>query len=228
MVPLWSISVEEQFYLIWPPILKAGGRQLALFAAIAFIIFAAIWLWLFSEKSWQLWFDTPIGFLFFGEGAILAIWLHGKPAGAGPNMPIRGVLAIAGFFSLAVAVRSGHLGIDGASISLERLYLGYAAAAAGCALLFVAVLGLAVVPRFLTYLGKISYGLYVFHLGMLTTSTWIVRHLAPRDGGLMRLVEVDLLALLLSIGAAALSYKYFEMPFLKIKERFAVVHSRPA
>ena len=53
------------------------------------------------------------------------------------------------------------------------------------------------------YLGKISYGLYVFHAAAL------------------RVVPSPLLALPLTIGIAALSYRYLESPFLRLKDRFA-------
>src|SRR5947209_5824978 len=46
LAPLWSISVEEQFYLLWPPIIKFGGKKLAAMASVAFALFAGVWLWL--------------------------------------------------------------------------------------------------------------------------------------------------------------------------------------
>jgi peptidoglycan/LPS O-acetylase OafA/YrhL len=41
------------------------------------------------------------------------------------------------------------------------------------------------------------------------------------------MLMIDCFALLLCIMAAHFSYRYFEMPFLRLKERFEVVHSRP-
>ncbi len=48
---LWSISIEEQFYFIWPPIIKFGGERLALIASILFVASAGVWLWVFSGKA---------------------------------------------------------------------------------------------------------------------------------------------------------------------------------
>ena len=59
------------------------------------------------------------------------------------------------------------------------------------------------------YLGKISFGLYVFHAAAL------------------RLVEFPPAALLLTVAMAALSYRFVETPFLRWKERLARVGSRP-
>lgn len=48
--PLWSISVEEQFYLVWPPIIKFGGKALALTASLVFVVSAYLWLGFFPRK----------------------------------------------------------------------------------------------------------------------------------------------------------------------------------
>jgi peptidoglycan/LPS O-acetylase OafA/YrhL len=93
--PLWSISIEEQFYLIWPPILKFGGKQFALTASILIVIVSCIWLWAFSEKGWLLWYDTPVEFLFFAVGAIVALVTRGKPL-CGVNTLTRYGFLIAG------------------------------------------------------------------------------------------------------------------------------------
>jgi peptidoglycan/LPS O-acetylase OafA/YrhL len=53
------------------------------------------------------------------------------------------------------------------------------------------------------YFGKISYGLYVFH------------------GAAIRIAPSHALALPLTIAMAALSYRYLESPFLRLKGRFA-------
>ena len=72
----------------------------------------------------------------------------------------------------------------------------------------------------LAHLGKISFGLYVFHVAAIrvTEQFW---------GGELMGVSLNAAALLLTILAATLSYRFIEGPFLRLKERFAVVSSRP-
>lgn len=223
---LWSISVEEQFYLLWPPVIKLGGQKLALAAATFFVASAGVWLWAFHGKGWKLWYDTPVEFLFFAAGAIIAIGTRGRPAAL--HGAVRGIFVIAGPFLLLVAAAIGGVGTDGlAGTARAGLYIGYVAAAAGCTLTFLAMLGMTNIPRGLIYLGKISYGLYVFHVAMLELAMRIASRYALAPDSTARMVVVDGLALILSVCAAHISYRYFEAPFLRLKERFSVVQSRP-
>jgi peptidoglycan/LPS O-acetylase OafA/YrhL len=94
---------------------------------------------------------------------MMALWVHGRvPTLA---LSIRGLLVVFGIalFTVAAAVCRIH---DMAAISGGRVMAGYLLTCIGCLLVFFAFLGAAVPPwgRVLVYLGKISYGLYVFHL----------------------------------------------------------------
>ena len=73
------------------------------------------------------------------------------------------------------------------------------------------------------YLGKISFGLYVFHLAVQDT----VLVLFPVKQQSWQLVRV-LADLLMTMLLATLSYEWLEKPFLRLKTRFARVQSRPA
>jgi peptidoglycan/LPS O-acetylase OafA/YrhL len=97
--------------------------------------------------------------------------------------------------------------------------LVYPLVAVGCGMVLVAALepskpGIMANPQ-VAHLGKISYGLYVYHPLCL----WIAGALVS-SGGLP-------LALLLTIVMAQTSYVALEAPFLKLKQRFEFVSSRP-
>ena len=67
----------------------------------------------------------------------------------------------------------------------------------------------------LVYLGRISYGLYVFHLAairIIPPVWWPWRSIA---------------AFLLTLLAVAISYRFLEEPFLRLKDRFTYVLSGP-
>jgi peptidoglycan/LPS O-acetylase OafA/YrhL len=86
------------------------------------------------------------------------------------------------------------------------------------------------VPGALVYLGKITYGLYVFHPWCLELGRYVIASFhsgVQVSDGAMVLLEKDGLGLAFTILAATLSYQLFEVPFLKLKDRFAFIHSRP-
>jgi len=69
----------------------------------------------------------------------------------------------------------------------------------------------------LVYLGRISYGLYVFHLMVIAL---VLFH--------FKLWPVPLtLSFGLTLGLAALSYALLERPFLRLKARFTYIRSAP-
>jgi peptidoglycan/LPS O-acetylase OafA/YrhL len=71
-------------------------------------------------------------------------------------------------------------------------------------------------------LGKISYGLYVLHL---TAVLIMVSLLHPVWG--WQLLATKALAFLMTVALALASYRWIESPFLRLKDRFATVLSRP-
>jgi len=74
----------------------------------------------------------------------------------------------------------------------------------------------------LLYLGKISYGLYVLHEFSHLSA---IRLLHASTPGMV--VAQSIVGLALTIVLAAASYRWLESPFLRLKERFAHVQSRP-
>ena len=88
----------------------------------------------------------------------------------------------------------------------------------------LAALGISTRPHgALLYLGKISYGLYVYHaLGNVLSGKVIPVHTA-----FVQLALRPTMALGITIMLAAASYTVLEKPFLKLKERFAHIDSRP-
>jgi peptidoglycan/LPS O-acetylase OafA/YrhL len=76
--------------------------------------------------------------------------------------------------------------------------------------------------RPLIYLGKISYGLYVIH----ELAHLLAKEILPAASPL-RVVGQSAISLAITIALAAASYRWLETPFLRLKEKFAHVQSRP-
>jgi peptidoglycan/LPS O-acetylase OafA/YrhL len=123
-----------------------------------------------------------------------------------------------------------EIGIAGRPIGSGPLMASYALVAFGYCCLLLAFLGLdkRMLPAWAVYLGRISYGLYVFHLLVLDGLKDIfirLLHIPQLSGTMMLLRAVAGLGL--TIVLASVSYRYLESPFLRIKKRHGVIESRP-
>ena len=221
---LWSISVEEQFYLFWPSVQKWLGKRALLLIGLATLptsFFTIYWLASTSHSDTQIWVNTLVQAQYFGIGGVIAILLrHNEPRF---SIAARTLLLTAGLIFWYMPHRVFH------GLPTPQQAIGqYACITVGTVFIFFSFLGFAQLrhARALIYLGKISYGLYVFHLLAIRIA---VRGEAP----LQRFLPSPLVQLALAIVAFAisllmahLSYRYFESPFLRLKRRFEVVHSR--
>jgi peptidoglycan/LPS O-acetylase OafA/YrhL len=82
----------------------------------------------------------------------------------------------------------------------------------------------------LVYLGKISYGLYVYHLLGFFLGFQLLERQPLLQSGLLhsRYVAFCLTSLSITIAISSASYLLIEKPFLRLKKRFEVIASRPA
>jgi peptidoglycan/LPS O-acetylase OafA/YrhL len=92
--PLWSISVEEQFYVLWPFLAKFGGIRALVGASIVLLPVAAISLLVLTlhgaSREGQVWMNSFVQFLFFALGALLASVLKRRT----PQLPSLGRVAL--------------------------------------------------------------------------------------------------------------------------------------
>jgi peptidoglycan/LPS O-acetylase OafA/YrhL len=165
-----------------------------------------------------------VQFQFFAAGCMLALGLRTR-------VPKLGV-----FWRLACVVVGVALWMAATHVTLHvdvhpggsRLCAMYGMILTGTVLIFLGFLGLSasLVPKGLRYLGQISYGLYVFHEFVGDSVSSAAKHW-PRIG-LKGSPYSGILELALTIALAALSYQFLERPFLRLKERYTFIKSRPA
>jgi peptidoglycan/LPS O-acetylase OafA/YrhL len=169
----------------------------------------------------EIWCNTLVQLDPIAAGILIAVLLHG----AVPQLSklARAAMIIAGVACLATA--ANYFGIKNDPLTIARIVLGYPMVAIGGVLLLLAVLREGAKPaKPLVYLGRISYGLYVFHVLGLLISDYIV---PSQTASLARYALRVFVAFALTVTMAAISYRWLETPFLKLKQRFTYVLSRP-
>jgi len=236
---LWSISVEEQFYLIWPLLACYCGVRSLFKASLVIIPISLLTIFVVSaDKAYAYnttWLNSFAQFQFFAWGALLALTLRGKVSEVCHlTRCVSGGAGIAIWLLAAYATKIKRPGVQAPSM---QFCLGYLLVAFGCLLLLLAVLGVRrrLVPKWMVYLGKISFGLYVFHetafLLVDELQKHSVRSLPPvaawaAQNAAVALILNKVLAFGVTVLLAMLSYRFWESPFLRLKGRFTWVPSR--
>jgi peptidoglycan/LPS O-acetylase OafA/YrhL len=220
---LWSIAVEEQFYFCWPLILAACGRRWLPAVSLAMIgSSVVVRAWLLETRATQdtVWMHTFDRLEPLALGVLIA-WLWPRVSGMWRVPAWTGLASVGAAWALVALVIRYWAAAETLLISppiwTYTLVDGILAIVV-CTALVAAPVGLLGHP-ILVYLGRISFGLYVFHfpvihgvLNVVDTMSWPIR-LSASFG----------LTLLL----AAYSYRFLEQPFLRLKHRFTYVRSAP-
>jgi peptidoglycan/LPS O-acetylase OafA/YrhL len=222
MNPLWSVSFEEQFYLIWPALISRARRaRTALLASGLLLVVAEASRLVLLKYARQRHSEVEIFTNTFTRLDPLALGIATAVILRKKQIEMRGLWRLScAMLGAVVWLFAGHY----FRLTLAFMLIGYPAMALGSWLIFMSVFGLGVAPRWLRYLGKISYGLYVFHMLALYLAEKMIGGYARNWG---KFIIFWWLGLALTMGMAALSYRFYESPFLRLKERFAFVRSRP-
>jgi peptidoglycan/LPS O-acetylase OafA/YrhL len=203
---------------------KRAGTALMLALAVCMLALAnatRLYLGLHHTMETQAWCNTLVQLDPIAAGILIAVLLKGRTPAIGVRA--RASLVMAGIALLWAAANCFRIKAD--PLQLEDLLLGYPAMTAGASTLLIAVLCSRPMldKSLLVYLGRISYGLYVFHVLALMCSDYLMPSFRASAG---RLALHDLFALMLTVALAAASYRWLETPFLKLKQRFTHVLSR--
>jgi peptidoglycan/LPS O-acetylase OafA/YrhL len=231
--PLWSVSIEEQFYLVWPLLLLIVKPKRIVPLAVAALVGANVFRLLHHPPVFnQQWANTLYHVDSIAGGVIGAALNHANRLNLSTLM--RFVLLLIGVFMIPAYFfcHGFQAFFDGKDLAL------YPVSSLCCLLTVVSLYNLKALPwnsvfmKAWAYLGRISYGLYVFHMLAIT---WVVLQFYDRgyyDGGIMEMFSkvkpaMFASALGLTILLAWASYTFWETPFLKLKKKFTYILSSP-
>ncbi|CCB73051.1 MULTISPECIES: acyltransferase family protein [Streptomycetaceae] len=219
---LWSLSVEEQFYLLCPlllfavtTVLRRRRLQVALLLALAVLSFTAMAL-VFSPDTdtSRVYYgtDTHGGGLLLGAAAAFAVPLARAVAARSPGrITSADALGAAGFTVLAAAA----LLLDGTGAGVYRGGLAVATAAAVAVVVAAAVpgrIGRALSRPPLVWVGRRSYGIYLWHWPVIAVC-------AALDPGAPASPLWQPVALVAPVLLAAASYRLVEEPVIRLGVR---------
>ena len=215
---LWSLSVEEHFYLVWPAVTAATLglarrhplRWLTALAATGLVTSVALTLLLLDQGAYlRAENSTETRASGMIAGCLLALWFHSRPAAA-PTFDRRaGTVVAAGALAALAALSTdrwfgplGELPVELAAVSLI-----------GALVLAPSACNRALRWSPLARVGRLSYALYLWHYPVFLLV-----------GGELRTMSVweTVAASALSLGIAELSMSLVERPFLDRRHRTRV------
>lgn len=220
LVVFWSLAVEEQFYLVWPLIVLLMGRS----PHFGKVCIALWFVTIFARSSYINAGHSGAYYLTFCrlDGLLLGAYVAVLQIRHGSLQQFQDA-------ALKITISAGAAiillrAINGEFHATNVLVLHFGMPL--LALLFASLIVLAITAHaegrlrkglrneWLCFFGKISFGMYVFHMLFVTFYTYL--DFLPDNFWLAEVIFLPLV-LVSTVILAWLSYKYFESPFLRRK-----------
>ena len=229
---LWSLSVEEHFYLLWPIAVRALSRRKVIACAVTVIAACVALRILYYFIGW-----SNNGYLWLSaDGLAMGASLAALARNPEPRRDVRRC-------TLAAFVSSGTLLVCGAPFGIFSAghFLGLTVRETAIDLFFLGVLGAALLIgtsqyrqfvniRVFQFLGTISYGVYLTHMLVFeVVAHFTLRHwpsLRASAGHFALMVAQFCVAAPLTVAITYLSRWYFEERFLRMKDRSSAHDAR--
>lgn len=223
---LWSVAVEEQFYLIWPWLFLFLKRKWYPYIFVIIIGISVVFRYnqlnadphIIKFHTMSVISDMALGGLFaylsmYSNSLILFFKRLKKPYII--SIYLVGFLTISYnkiiFHSpILQALEILILGLFFSFIILEQNYAEYS---------LIKMKNW----KLPSYLGRISYGLYCLHFIGILTATTLGSLLGTNDTVMGVMIFETLLSLVITIGISWISYNYFEKYFLLLKKKFSYI-----
>jgi len=226
---LWTISYEEQFYLVIPLLLlflfkSSRSRIIASLLAVSLLLTLTRALFIRLAIPHPAIWVLPVTHF---ESIILGIVVGLGGFNIFSRVPALLVL-LAGVFSSYLITRLGAIQQISWKLIIEYWLIGVSTS---LTVYFVFRMGKTRWMKWLSFgpivfLGKISYGLYVYHLMGIALGQRLVERI--NSGGSFHSLSIFAASLAITVAFAWASYQVIEKPALRSKRRFEIIASRPA
>ena len=218
IAPLWSVGVEEQFYIVWPLIIKRTKNYLPTFIGIilSYLILKLFIYYYFTPESnyYKLINITKIDILCLGAIGAFLVYSKSKYL----SIFYRTEIQILSWCALTFGILIQPIHIF-SFIDAEINAIFYLIIIINVATNENAIISLENKP--FNFLGRISYGIYIYNIIIIYSLSALLNHFQLTFNYLI----IFSLIITLTITISHLSYKYFETPFLKMKHKFSVIKS---
>lgn len=225
---MWSIGVEELFYISWPLLLKKTNNVKRLLIKIAVIyfclVFSFIVLYVLNDKIWQIKrldsiANISILVLYLTRIVCMLIGIYGAYIYINnPTFLKKHFTLLKARIALVIIIAMLYKGVDGLVFvqeifSVLFLYILLYLVQEGNKFVFLE-------NKFMSYLGKISYGIYMYHMFAISFVLYYLKssflNVNTPFGNIVLYVGSFVVAILI----AMFSYHLFELKFMKLRKRY--------
>jgi peptidoglycan/LPS O-acetylase OafA/YrhL len=218
--PLWSLAVEEHFYLLWPTVVRRGKPPMIAAIAALLCVLVPI-LRSYSQAASPLHFATWYNCDGLALGALLRLGIRKWPSRTVWRVvsPVMIVIGIGGILTLTGFGVVGEETRPGFALQISCWNLIFAGFLSAMLLLGTSRWRRFAVPSALVFLGYVSYSLYLCHLLVYIAigTIWPNISMFPRF----------VLGASTATAIAWLSRRFYEERFLRMKEvHFDAAHQR--
>lgn len=222
---LWSVAVEEQFYLFWPWLIKQ--KNILLYKILLFFIFS-------------FWIIKVLIYFFFKDNNSLSIVFEFMTSSRFHTMAIGGLAglfyynnhSIIQIFTSKTVQYFSWLIIFLSFLNIFQISSSFVDHEIIALVTVCIILGqitrrnylIDLDTKFLDFTGKISFGLYVYHPMVIFL---LQKMISPfKESNVISYISIYFLVTLISIIISYFSYNFFEIKFIKLKNKFTKIKSQ--